>query len=146
MFVLGIQGYAGFHLIGINHPTLALLTAIVYLFTQTLIMFFFVGTGVSVKEYTREHNIDDRFHKQSISLKRRLYPPILLNIFIFMLAFISGGAVDTHLMPGFLHGILYFAVLIHFVKVMRVQHHCFKDNTAIILNMSGIESKLEMSV
>jgi len=143
---LGVQGYFGFHVMGVNHPTFALLTAIIYLFAETLVIFFFVGTGVSVKEYTRDHNVDATYHRRSIDIKRRLYPPVLTNILLFMIVFITGGAVDTQLMPGFVHGLLYLATVLHFLKVIKVQHQCFRDNTAIILKMSGIESNIELSV
>jgi len=141
---LGLQGYFGGHLLGVNHPTFALLTAIVYLFTETLVIFFFVGTGVSVKEFTQEHGADPEFHRQSIQIKRRLYPPLLLNILIFMVTFIIGGAVDTNRLPGFVHGLLFVILILHFTKAIMVQHRCFKENTAIILAMSGIDTKLEM--
>lgn len=143
--LLGAQGYFGFSLVGVNHPTFALLTAIVYLFTQTLVMFFFVGTGVSVKEYTQQHQKDRSFHQQSIQLKRRLYPPLLLNILLFMVVFIIGGAVDTNHLPAIVHGLLFFILFIHFTKTIVVEHSCFKDMTNIILNMSGVATDLQAS-
>ena len=145
MLLLGLQGYVQMQVLGINHPAFALLTAIIYLLTETLVMFFFVGTGVSVKEYSHENKLDPSYHQRSVSLKRRLYPPVLLNILLFMIAFITGGAVDTGKLPGFWHGMLFWFVFLHFVKTIVVQHRCFRANTAIILNMSNIPTELEMN-
>ena len=38
-----------------NHITLDLLVSIIFIAAQTLVMFFFVGTGVNVREYLELH-------------------------------------------------------------------------------------------
>ena len=140
---LGIQGLVVFKMLGVNHPAFALLTAIIYLFTETLVIFFFVGTGVSIKEYTQEHNTSPEYHKQSIAVKRSIYPPLLLDILLFMIVFILGGAVDTNKLPGYVHGLVYVLFIIHFTRTIVIQHRCFKDNTGIILAMSDVQSPPE---
>ena len=138
LIVSGLQGYFGFSVLNANHPTFALLTIIVYLFTETLIIFFFVGVGISIKEYVLEKHLPVDFHKKSIAIKRRVYPPILLNILLMMILFISGGAVDTGRIPVFSHTVLYFVGLGHFLKTLAVEHVCFKESTSIVLEMSGV--------
>ena len=139
IFVSGLQGYFQFKLFNANHPTFALLTMIIYLFTETLIIFFFVGTGVSIKEYILEKKLSADFHKRSLKIKMRVYPPLLLSILLFMILFISGGAVDTQHLPGWIHGTLFCVVLIHFLYAVHIQHQCFKENTQIVLEMSGVQ-------
>ena len=136
----GLQGWLHFPILNANHPTFALLTMIVYLFTETLVIFFFVGTGASIKEYTKEHHLKPDYQRQSLAIKRKIYPPLLLNMLLVMILFISGGAVDTNRLPSWLHGTLYGICLLHFVAVIRIQHHSFKENTALVLRMSGVNS------
>lgn len=140
LFLTALMGYFHFSILNANHPAFALLTIIVYLFTETLVIFFFVGTGVSVKEFTQEQKLDNGFHKRSIEIKRQVYPPLMLNMFLVMTLFITGGAVDTHRLPGWLHGALFLICIVHFVKAVGVQHQCFKKNTALILEMSGLSA------
>ena len=47
LILTALQGYFHFTILHANHPTFALLTVIIYLFTQTLIIFFFVGTVIN---------------------------------------------------------------------------------------------------
>ena len=55
LFILtGIQGYFQFPVFSLSHPSLALLTASIYLFTETLTIFFFVGAGADIKQYMTE--------------------------------------------------------------------------------------------
>ncbi len=132
----GIQGYFVFKIFHANHPTLALLTIILYLFTQTLIIFYFVGIGVSIKEFVIDKKISADYHKRSFDLKRRLYPPVLLNMLLVMILFISGGAVDTKYMPGWIHGMLFYISLFHFIKTIIIEHNAFKKSTQIVIEMA----------
>ena len=136
LLLSGVQGYFAFKIFHVNHPTLALLTIMMYLFTQTLIIFYFVGIGVSIKEFVIDSKISSEYHKHSIAVKRYVYPPVLLNILFVMTLFISGGAVDTHHMPGWIHGILFCIAILHFWKTITVEHKAFKESTNIVIEMA----------
>lgn len=141
MLVLsGAQGYFSFFVLNANHATFALLTVIIYLFTETLVIFYFVGIGVSIKEFTLERKLNTSYQRRSIEIKRRMYPPLLLNMLMVMVLFISGGAVDTHRIPHWAHGLLFYFCIAHFLYTMKIQHESFKESTAIVLEMSGINS------
>jgi len=116
-----------------------ILTSIVYLFTETLVMFFFVGTGVSVKEYMQENKIYGDYHQRSIRIKRVVYPPQLLNMLIVMTAFILYGACDTGKISSWVYRGILCAGIMHFLYAKWVQHCSFKDNTEIILQMAGVK-------
>ena len=137
----GIQGYFRFSVFHSNHATFALLFTIIYLFTQSLIIFFFVGTGVSVRDYTKANHLPAQFHQQSIGIKRRVYPPLLLNMLLVMILFISGGALDTGRVPTWFHSLLFYTAFFHFILVLLREHRAFQENTDIILQMSGVKRK-----
>jgi hypothetical protein len=142
--MLGIvfcQSFTTFHVFNASPMSFLILTSIIYLFTETLVMFFFVGTGVSVKEYMLEHKIHGDFHKRMISLKRYVYPPQLLNILILMVAFILYGAADTGKMSVWIYRGLLAIGFAHFIYAKALQHKAFKDNTFIILEMAGLKSR-----
>ena len=140
--MLGIvfcQSLSPFFVFKASPMSFLILTSIIYLFTETLVIFFFVGTGVSVKEYMLEHKIYGDFHKRMISIKRYVYPPQLLNIAFLMAAFILYGAADTGKMPHWLYSLLLLSGIIHFCYAKFIQHQSFRENTFIILEMSGIK-------
>ena len=45
--LVGLGGFLHWGFFGMNHPTFSLLATILFLATETLAMFFFVGTGVT---------------------------------------------------------------------------------------------------
>jgi len=135
-----IQSFLNFSVIQANHTTFMILASIIYCFTETLVIFFFVGTGVSVKEYTHDHNLDTQYHKRSIAIKHRVYPPLMWNLLFMIILFVLVGAVDTHRMPLWLYQVIFISCLFHYLKAKVIQHNCFKDNTQIILDMSGVKT------
>lgn len=138
----GFEGVFKLNIYGGLFPTpLGFITALVYLFTEVLVMFFFVGTGVSIKEFVQNNKLDKSFHERSFQIKRKLYPPTLLNVLLIMTVFIIGGGVDTKVIPYWVHGGLFYISFFHYLKVKLVQNKCFKDNTSIILDMTGVSKK-----
>ncbi len=133
------QSFLNFHVINANHVTFMILTSILYAFTETLVIFFYVGTGVSIKEYTAEHKLDHSFHKRSIAIKRKVYPPLLLNMLFMVVLFVLVGAVDTHRIPLLVYDLFFLFCLIDYARIKIVQNDCFRYNTQIILEMSGLK-------
>ena len=98
-YILILLSAIGLILIGINHyinirPTqhisFGLFVSLIFIATQTLIIFFFVGTGVNIKEYTLSK--DNKFYRGIIAIKRKLYPPTLAVTILFMITVIVDGA------------------------------------------------------
>lgn len=131
-----------FDIFAANHLTFMVLTSIVYFFTETLVIFFFVGTGVSVKEYTQAHNLPHSFHKKSIGIKRIVYPPLLLNMLFMIILFCLVGAVDTHRFPAWGYQLIFAGCIFDYLRIKKIQNTCFRENTKNILEMSGLPSKI----
>jgi hypothetical protein len=136
------QSFLKFSIFSAHHITFIIFTSILYICAETIIIFFFVGTGVSVKEYTHDHKLDNSFHKRSIAIKRKVYPPQMLNLLFFLVVFCLAGAVDTMRFPLWLYSTLFLGSLIHYVRIKIIQNECFRENTQIILDMSGIDKKV----
>lgn len=113
-------------------------TSIVYCLTETLVIFFFVGTGVSVKEYSQANHLSDDYRKKSLAIKFKIYPPTMLNLLLMIILFVLPGAVHTGKIPLVVYQIYFLTCLAHFVYTKLIQHNCFRENTENILAMSGI--------
>ena len=145
-YVLIFLSGIGLVLIGINHygnvwPTqhisFDLFVSLIFIATQTLIIFFFVGTGVNIKEYTLSK--DNKFYKGILAIKRRLYPPTLAVTILFMITVIVDGAFFLGKVNEWWFHISYLLTLYYFVKSSIEQHKAFIGSTNIILAMTENE-------
>ena len=144
LFVLsGLQGIFGFPVLGAPHPTFSFLTAIIYLFTQTLIIFFFVGTGSNVREYLETPAQADPNGPAAKLVARARYVRsavsghIYLNILLFLAQAVLGGAVAARAVPRFLHGAMVVVAFLHFHYVLWREHLAFRDMTGVVVAMTA---------
>ncbi|MCR4337805.1 MAG: hypothetical protein NUV91_08385 [Candidatus Omnitrophica bacterium] len=133
------QSFLGFPVFKAGEITFIIFTSILYFLTETLVIFFFVGTGVSVKEYTLEKKKDPAYHHKSIAIKRKVYPPLLLNILLMIVLFSLAGAVDTEKFPRWGYQTLFAFCICHYIYAKIIQHQSFRKNTENILAMVGMK-------
>ena len=134
--LIGLNHY--FDIWAQNHITLDLIVSIIFIAAQTLIMFFFVGTGVNVREYLELHSeLGDCLYKQMFAIKRKLYPPTMMVTILFMAMVIMDGVYFIGKASEWWFHILYLLTLYYFFKATIVQHNSFKESTEIVLSMTG---------
>ena len=151
-YVLIILSGVGLTLIGVNHYfdiwarnhiTLDLIISIIFIAGQTLVMFFFVGTGVNVREYLEAHpELGDSLYKQMFAIKRKLYPPTMMLTMLFIAMVIVDGVFFIKLntsgsISEWWFHILYLLTVYYFYKATAIQHTSFKKSTEIVLTMTG---------
>ena len=135
LLLIGINHYINFW--AQNHITLDLLVSLIFIASQTLVMFFFVGTGVNVREYLESHKeIGDDLYRQMFAIKKKLYPPTMMVTILFMAMVIIDGAFFIGKVSEWWFHILYLLTIYYYYKATRVQHLSFKDSTKIILVMT----------
>lgn len=137
LFLIGMNHY--FDLWPQNHITLDLLISIIFVATQTLVMFFFVGTGVNIREYVESHSdVKNDLYQQMLGLKRKLYPPTMMVTILFMALVIIDGVFFLGKVSEWWFHILYILTFYYFFKATIIQHNSFKESTEIVLAMTGI--------
>lgn len=140
--------------IGLNHYfdfwqthriTFDLMVSIIFIAAQTLVMFFFVGTGVNVREYLEQHpELGNDLYKKMFAIKRRLYPPTMMVTMLFMATVIIDGVyfiklyTESKISEWWFH-ITYFLTLWYYYKATKEQHVSFKGSTKIVLEMTKKE-------
>ena len=133
------QSFLKFPVLQAGHLTMMVLTSIVYFFTETLVIFFFVGSGMGIKEAVIDRQLDPEFRKRSIAIKRKVFPPLLLNMLFMMVLFILVGAVDTRRFPVWAYILIFLGCLLHFVKSKGIQHRNIRETTDLMLEMSKVK-------
>lgn len=99
-----------------SHIRLALFGIVVVLFTYSMTLFYFVGTGSRIKKVVREHRLNGDLADRTRRFKSQLFPWLTFTPLVLMAAFIIGGGAHTRVIPGWAHGSLALAGLgMHFV-------------------------------
>ena len=135
LFLIGMNHY--FNIWAQNHIALDLLISIIFVATQTLVMFFFVGTGVNIREYVESHKeVKKDLYQQMLGLKRKLYPPTMMVTILFMALVIIDGVFFLGKVSEWWFHILYILTVYYYIKATTIQHQSFKESTHIVLTMT----------
>ena len=140
ILVNGLQGFLQFNIYNANHIAFAFVSTILYMFTQTLLMFYFIGAGKKIKETIINYNLDKSNYQEVIDIKMKLFPPLTLNMLFVGTAFVLGGGVHTGAVNKYWHTGLFFISLLHYLKVIIIQHKSFVKNSYIL---SAVGEELE---
>ncbi len=136
--LIGLLGFVGQGMFGLSHATIALFVALIFFLTESLMIFFHVGMGATIRDYLRNNpDADHGYIQRSKDIKKRQYPRTLLLLLAGMVTLIMGGGVDQGVVNPHIHGLGWAITMILFVRAMGVQKSCMKDHAFLILEMMG---------
>ena len=113
-----------------RHVAYAIPTVLLSLFSQSMVIFFFIGTGRLVKdEIAAFTEPEKRAVLASLrDFKRRTSPPATFALLSAIAVFVLGGAVHTRALPSWTHlASSLLAVATHF-WALREEWRAFLDN------------------
>jgi hypothetical protein len=112
-----------------DHIIIAIVTVVIGLFSQSMTMFFFIGTGKELKE---KSNQDAEVVQRTKAFKSRVFPTAMYAMAVIMVTFIMGGGVGSGKTPKWLHDALAAASLFMFLRAYWVQIHAMHENAGLM--------------
>ena len=142
LLVNGMQGYLSFKIYNATHIQFAFISTIFYMFAESWVMFYLIGSGKTIKETIINYKLDKSLYQEVILSKKKVFPHITLNILLIGTVFVIGGGVHTKAISIQVHSWLFILSMFHFLYTIKLQHEAFKD-TAQLLSKLGelIENK-----
>lgn len=115
-----------------THIRVALFGIVVVLFTQTMTLFYFVGTGSRIRKVVQQYRLAASYVMRTRLLKSRLFPWLTFTPLVTMAAFILGGGAHTRVLPGWVHGSLALLALAMNLITAAIAVACISDNIVLI--------------
>ena len=115
-----------------QHTLFALATTIIGLFSQSMTMFFFIGTGKQLKDRSVGGTHEGEVRKATRALTMKVSPIATYAMAIIMVTFIMGGGVRTGKTPRWLHDVLAFASLAIFARAYWVEINAMTANAELM--------------
>ena len=140
----GLQGFFKFNIYNAGHIEFAFVSTILYMLTQSIIMFYFIAAGKKIKETIINYKLNKETYNEVIALKRVLFTPLTLNMLFVGTTFILGGAVHTGAVNKYWHSGLYIFSILYNIKLLTIEHRAFIENSKI-LSKVGKELKIVLS-
>jgi ABC-type transport system involved in cytochrome c biogenesis permease subunit len=140
--ILGLITYDGYRsssgsLNVSTHIRFALYGIVIVLFTHTMSLFYFVGTGSRIKKVVKEYALPQELVDRTRRIKARLFPWLTFTPLVTMAAFIIGGGAHTHAIPAWVHGVLALLALGMNLTTAVLAVVCISDNVVLIEEIDG---------
>jgi hypothetical protein len=115
-----------------QHIMFALSSVVIGLFSQSMTMFFFIGTGKEIKDKVKGTGEEKDVVQRTRDFKSRVFPTALYAMLAIMTTFILGGGVASHSTPIWLHNGLAFVCILLYGRAYWVQLHAMDENARLM--------------
>lgn len=129
LIATGVFGFLASPVHAATHIFFALGTVVLGLFSQSMTMFFFIGTGKEIKD---KSNQNPEAVKQTRAFKAKVFPAATYAIAMLMVTFIMGGGVASGKTPHWLHLTLSIGSVVLFARAYYVQLQAMLENARLM--------------
>jgi len=129
LIATGVMGFQSTPVHVATHIFFALGTVVIGLFSQSMTMFFFIGTGKELKE---KADNDAEVVRQTKSFKARVFPAATYAMLVLMVTFIMGGGVSSGKTPRWLHLGLSLASVLMYGRAYWIQLRAMDENARLM--------------
>ena len=112
-----------------DHILTALVTVVIGLFSQSMTMFFFIGTGKELKDASNQ-NAD--VVQRTKAFKSRVFPSAMWAMATIMITFITGGGVGLGKTPIWLHDALSALSIFMYARAYWIQIRAMNENATLM--------------
>ena len=127
-----VMGFLASPVHAAQHIFFALATVVVGLFSQSMTMFFFIGTGKEIKDKAKGVSDEGTVVQQTKTFKSKVFPAAMYAMVVLMVTFIMGGGVATGRTPRWLHDALALATLAMYVRAYWIQIRAMDENARLM--------------
>ncbi len=114
-----------------RHFMVALVAAMLAVFTHTMTYFYFAGMSGNIKRAVEEHGRGKDRLLESRRVKAKVLPWAFGGMGLLMVTFVLGGAAHTRAIPPWVHGGLGYLALIYSGLALLVEGYYLLQQNAI---------------
>jgi hypothetical protein len=114
-----------------RHFMLALVAAMLAVFTHTMTYFYFAGMSGNIKRAVEEHGKGKDRLLESRRVKAKVLPWAFGGMGLLMVTFVLGGAAHTRALPAWTHGGLGYIALVYSGIALLVEGYYLLQQNAI---------------
>ena len=115
-----------------THIFIALATVVLGLFSQSMTMFFFIGTGRQIKDKTAGTGHEDAVRQATRAMAMKVSPAATFAMLMVMVTFITGGGVASGKTPHWLHLTLTIASVALYARAYWIEVLAMQQNARLM--------------
>ena len=146
--VSGLMGIFGISFFGANHAQFSLFAILIFVMTETIVMYFFIATGKSIKTILIDHQVplSEELWNKIKHIKNIIFPQIMITItlvgtlYIFYFGYIASNANKTEIAFSWVSLPLFVLGYFHHLWTLKVKNSSFKMQIEVIDSLPSTEA------
>ena len=128
--ISGAMVFFDIQFFGANHAQFSLLAILIFVLTETIVMYFFIATGKSIKNILIENNSSEseRLWDEIKSIKGTIFPQIMLTIaivstlYVFYYGYVTSNSNSENIKYSWVSAPLFLVGYLNFLsRINQVQ-------------------------
>ena len=104
-----------------RHISYGIFSTLVTLFAHSMMMFYLIGKGKSVKDAMAEHHVTGDYHQRIAAARKPVFSIGTLAMAVTMVTAILGASVDTGVLPRIVHSTIAYAAIVANLAAARLE-------------------------
>ena len=138
--ICGAMGIYGTSFFGANHAQFSLFAILIFVLTETVVMYFFIATGKSIKNILVENEspLSEKLWNKIKQIKNIIFPQTMLTItlvgtlYVFYFGYIASNANKTDIAYSWISLPLFTISYFHHIWTLKVKNRSFKLQIEVI--------------
>ena len=141
--VCGLMGIYDMSFFGANHAQFGLLAILLFVFTETIVMYFFIATAKSIKNILIESNssMSEELWSRIKNIKNIIFPQTMLTItligslYIFYFGYVSSNSNNSDFAHSWISLPFFILCYFHHLWTLKVKNDSFKMQVGVIKDL-----------
>lgn len=104
----------------------------VTLLAHSMMMFYLIGKGKSVKDAMKEHSVSGDFYRRIAAARKPVFSIATLAMVVTMIAAILGASVDTGVLPAVVHAMIAYGAIACNLAALKVEIGALSQSSGIV--------------
>jgi len=124
---LGLIGLVTTAVVGLRgldvsrHISFGIFSTLMILFAHSMMMFYLIGKGKSVKDAMAEHHLTGDYHQRIAAARKPVFSIGTLAMAVTMITAIMGASVDTRVLPPIVHAMIAYGAIFCNLAAVKVE-------------------------
>jgi hypothetical protein len=115
-----------------RHISYGIFSTLITLFAHSMMMFYLIGKGKSVKDAMAEHHVTGDYHRRIAAARKPVFSIGTVAMAATMVAAILGASVDTGVLPPIVHGMIASGAILANLAAVKIEIAALSASSRIV--------------
>jgi hypothetical protein len=133
--LIGLVTTAVFGLRGTDisrHISYGIFSTLITLFAHSMMMFYLIGKGKSVKDAMAEHHVTGDYYRRIAAARKPVFSVGTAAMTVTMVTAIVGASVDTGMLPPLVHAMIAYGAIVCNLTAAKVEISALSESSRIV--------------